>query len=364
MARRWSLVVTLAALLALALVVPAAATGGDGGWLRGRRIVELPVTFNVQNVNNTAVPCEAGGGTYQIQGHITGPARALARPESVTLFLHGLDYGEFFANFEAVPDYDFAQKMAEDGHITVTIDRLGYDNSLNGVNGFDICFGSHATIASQIITQLRSGEYYTGLPHSPTFPKVVLAGHSVGGMIAQIEAYTFDDIDGLMVLSYSDLNLSELAMQASTYATTTCQEQGGFPYYGDFGPDGYVFFGATPQAFIRAHFFVRNADPTVVALTAYPLRNRNPCGDVLSYQAAVQTNLANINAIDVPTLVLSGEEDAIYPQTPDDQASLLDDSVEDLSVVTIPKTGHALTLHLTRDQFQEAVSEWLDERDF
>lgn len=52
------------------------------------------------------------------------------------------------------------------------------------------------------------------------------------------------------------------------------------------GEDFYVFSGATPQDVVSAHFFVRNADPVVVATTA-AVRNRDPCGDVLSYNTAV-----------------------------------------------------------------------------
>lgn len=79
----------------------------------------------------------------------------------------------------------------------------------------DICFGSRADVAHQIVQQLRSGKYTTDGATSLAFPQIVLAGHSVGGLIAQAEAYTFGDIDGLVVLSYSDTDVSPAAKGCS-----------------------------------------------------------------------------------------------------------------------------------------------------
>ena len=319
------------------------------------------MSFTVENTNDTDIACEADGQTYEVRGHLVGPANALEDPQAVTLLLHGLSYGEFFGNYSEQPGYNFAQKQAEDGHVTVVVDRLGYDSS-DKPEGTGICFGSRADIAHQMVEQLRSGDFATDGGDSPSFSTVVLAGHSVGSIIAQAEAYSFGDIDGLMVLSYSDTDVSPAAMTALQTAVTEC-EAGGGPVEGDSGPGGYVYFGAaTPEMFIMAHFFTDNADPTVVQTTA-SLRNRDPCGDITSYKAAVDTNLANIDQIDVPVLVATGGEDAIYPVPADKQASLLTGS-DDVTAVTIPATGHALTLHRTADEFQAEVSQWLVDHDF
>ncbi len=349
------------ALLALPLLLLGTA-GGAQAQDAGEEVVERSVSFTVENTNGTDIACEADGQTYEVRGRLVGPAHALEDPEAVTLFLHGLSYGEFFANYSEQPGYNFAQKQAEDGHVTVVVDRLGYDSS-DKPEGAGICFGSQADIAHQMVEQLRSGDYATeDGAGSPSFSTVVLAGHSVGGIIVQAEAYSFGDIDGLMVLSYSDTDVSPAAMMALQTAVAEC-EAGGGPVEGDSGPGGYVYFGAaTPEMFIMAHFFTDNADPTVVQTTA-SMRNRDPCGDITSYMAAVDTNLANIDQIDVPVLVATGGEDAIYPVPADKQASLLTGS-DDVTAVTIPATGHAVTLHRTADEFQAEVSQWLVDRDF
>lgn len=328
----------------------------------GSQTVQREVSFEVQNVNRSKIPCEADGETYTVRGTITGPQQALDDPQAVTLFLHGLSYGEFFGNYGEQPGYNFAEKQAEAGHVTVTVDRLGYDSS-DKPDGTGICFGSRADIAHQIVTQLRGGDYQADdAEAAPAFPEVVLAGHSVGGIIAQAAAYSFGDIDGLMVLSYSDTTVSPAAMGALETAIAAC-EAGGATSEGDPGAPGYVYFGAdTPEMFIMAHFFTPNAEPVVVDTTA-ALRNMDPCGDITSYKAAVDTNKANVASITTPTLVLTGGEDAIYPVPAEEQAALLT-GVQDITSVTIPATGHALTLHNTKDQFSAELSAWLDARGF
>lgn len=208
-----------------------------------------------------------------------------------------------------------------------------------------------------MVQQLRAGSYTTSGAVSPTFPKVVLAGHSVGAIIAQAEAYSFGDIDGLVLLSYSDTDVSLSAQAALGIAIDQCKA-GGQRQGGTTGPNGYIYFGAdTPEKFIEGHFYTPNADPKVVETTA-ALRNRDPCGDILSYKTAVAANLANVGKIKTPTLVLAGGRDAIYPVPATKQASLLTGS-EDVTPVTVPETGHALTLHRSADQFEAHLSSWL-----
>jgi len=347
--------VLLAVLAVPALLMAAAPAAGastapasSGSSVAGGEVVQEAVSFAVRNVNGTSIDCKTDGAAYTVRGHITGTAQSLADPQAVTLLLHGLSYGEFFSNFTAVSGYNFADQQAQAGHVTVTVDRLGYGASDKPV-GQNICFGSRADIAHQMVQQLKAG--------SVKFPKVVLAGHSVGSIIAQTEAYTFGDIDGLMVLSYSDTDVSLGATAALAIATQQCQA-GGMRQHGDSGPAGYVWFGAdTPEKFIEAHFYTPGADPTVVNAVA-AVRSEDPCGDILSYKKAVAADLANIGKITVPTLVLIGGKDAIYPVPAAKQAGLLTGTT-DVTAVTIPDTGHALTFHRSKDQFQAQVSLWL-----
>ncbi|MGH7821363.1 MAG: alpha/beta fold hydrolase, partial [Candidatus Binatia bacterium] len=179
-------------------------------------VSSTPVTFSVVNTNESMVPCSSDGAAYQISGHLVAPD---ALPAAVTLYLHGLGYGEWFWNFGAVAGYDFAAGLAADGHASVIIDRLGYGQSALA-DGNASCLGAQATIAHQIVGQLRDGSYTldgvagTTASPNPAFSAVALAGHSAGGAIAEIEAYSFDDVDALIVMSYADQGASPDALAA------------------------------------------------------------------------------------------------------------------------------------------------------
>lgn len=141
---------------------------------------------------------------------------------------------------------------------------------------------------------------------------------------------------------------------------TAC-EAGGKGVEGASGSPGYVYFGAaTAQQFTAAHFLTANADPSVVDTTA-SLRNRDPCGDIQSYEAAAANSLAHLGEIDVPVLTLTGGNDAIYPVPASEQASLFT-GTDDVTAVTVTQTGHALTLHNSADEFRGEVGRELARR--
>ncbi|SDY62639.1 hypothetical protein SAMN05661080_04081 [Modestobacter sp. DSM 44400] len=103
-------------------------------------IVSVPISFKVQNVNRTPIPRQADGETYTVRGHVWAPAEAATDldHDTATLYLHGLGLGEFFWTNPDVPGYDFAAQQARDGHISVVVDRLGYDDS-DDPPGKEIC---------------------------------------------------------------------------------------------------------------------------------------------------------------------------------------------------------------------------------
>lgn len=170
----------------------------------GNRVVQIPVSFRVRNVNRSKVACPADGRTYTERGDLVAPAGDLTgRAKTVTLYLHGLGLGKFFWRFRAVAGYDYAAALVRAGQAAVVVDRLGYHAS-GKPPGKKLCLGSQADIANQEVADLRDGRYRLTGHHPPRFRRVVLAGHSFGGLIAQIEAYSFGNISGLIVMSYGD----------------------------------------------------------------------------------------------------------------------------------------------------------------
>ena len=318
-------IVAWAAALLLAGAAPAAAVRVE------------PVAFKIANVNGSDVPCPADGSSYYVHGSLVAPGGPL--PRSVTLYLHGLSYGEFFFRFGAVPGYDAAIELARAGHASVVVDRLGYRSS-SGPAGGGVCVGSQADVAHQIVEQLRSRF---------GFKRVALVGHSAGGLIAQIEAYSFGGVDALGVLSYADSGSSPLVLQTAADTTARCLTP---------GSSGFEYFGATEDDFKAGH--VHDMDPTVLA-ALLKLRTRDPCGDIESLGQAVAVDQALTRSITVPVLVLIGDHDAFFPPPAADQQQGAYGS-SDVTSVTLAGTGHAVALGRSAPAFRAALSAWLAKR--
>lgn len=304
------LVAALVLALVLALVVGCGGEGAPPGpepEPEPAAVARVAVSFRVQNVNTTAVPCPADGAEYTVSGVLAGPREALASGSvrAGSLYLHGLNASgaEFF---DAAPNAgsdagaSYINAMAARGEVSVAIDRLGYAAS-PGPPGVEDCLGAQADMAHQIVQSLRAGDYATGDGSTPPrLERVVLGGHSAGSLIAELAAHTFGGIDGLILMSYSDLVIS--------------------PAY------------------------------------------RLVLAQVPSYAAAVQANLAHVGEIEAPTLIVIGGDDPVFPPPAGPrQAELLSGSA-DVTQVTLPGVGHALTLEPDSHRVAEVVDGWLEDQ--
>jgi hypothetical protein len=243
---------TIPILGALALAVSTAVIPATPPAGAADDIVELPVTFKVNNHNHSLVPCPADGKDYSIAGHIVAPAKALDDAKAATLYLHAVTFGEYYWRFKAVPGYDYASIMARKGHVSVTIDRLGYGSSPKPEGNAGTCFGSEADVAHQIVEQLKGGRYNLDGRAPVAFKKVFTAGSSVGGMTAHIEAYSTSSTDGLINFGWGDHNISQYAFDEYNDLMRRCFEGGdkGTPGYAAFAKnsrDTFYFHSATPE---------------------------------------------------------------------------------------------------------------------
>lgn len=318
-------------------------------------VVSQPISFAVQNVNKSGVgACAADGKTYTIRGHLTGPEAALESPNagSGTLYLHGLELGEWFWRIP-VDGFDHVTELAESGHVSVTIDRLGYGESDHPA-GKQSCVGSQATIAHQIVQQLRAGSY-SGEMH-PAFSRVALAGHSLGGSIAQVEAFSFKDVDAVAILSYADVALSASAVFTALSWGPVCV-QGGQP--SGMGAPGYAYFTAS-QADYRKNFLA--AAPPAVLAYGDTRRAINPCGDLQSAVPSAAFSVLKAKQIKVPVLLLMGDKDLVF-----DSARLPLQAVlygGPTTTKVIPGATHGLTADATAAEFRGALEEWLVSQGF
>ena len=316
--------------------------------------VVLDASFRVQNTNTSGVPCPSDNAAYTVYGHLVGPQSALAgpAPRVVTVYLTGEDAGEWNWRLTAIPGYDWPAQMARLGHVSLTIDMLGYGAS-GHPDGEQSCWGSQADVAHQVITQLRKGSYAVdrGLPMK--FQKIVLAGHDAGGAIAEIEAYSYKDIDGLALVTYADQGFTPLLMERFARAGTVCAG-GGEPAYPG-GPGGYYYM-ERPDEYEPDLFY--DADPAVID-AVIRLRERNPCGGIASATTAVNTDSARVAEITKPVLLVIGREDKMWTQDGWALQRQHFSGSSDVTAVSISGTGHFPMFEGTLPQFRAIFSDWL-----
>jgi pimeloyl-ACP methyl ester carboxylesterase len=316
------------------------------------KVTSLPVAFQVKNTNTTGVPCTPDGATYTVRGHLTGPRAALVRPgprPGATLYLHGLGLGEWLWRFRQIPKYDFAQSMARLGHVSVTVDRLGYGASDKPASGKSSCIGSQADIAHQIIGQLRAASYGVsgGIAHS--FRRVAIAGHSAAGQISLTEAYTYSDVKALVVVGFSFSNLPR-ANNEFGFERIAC-DAGGDPVP---GLTDYGFFGRTDAGFRSTMF--RSA-PKAVQDAAIKLHYPDPCGDNYSLIPAIQRQAASVGKVKVPVLVVCGTNDVLYaPFGCEAQAERFSKG----RTLILRNTGHGVPLERGAKTFRKRLDRFLD----
>src|SRR5436190_4089750 len=97
--RAASLLIALVAALAVQGWTTATAHASSSG------VVDVPVSFSVQNTYGDRDPCPSDGKSYVVRGHLTGPRAAIVgpAPRAVALYYEGFDTGEWMWRFRVAP---------------------------------------------------------------------------------------------------------------------------------------------------------------------------------------------------------------------------------------------------------------------
>jgi pimeloyl-ACP methyl ester carboxylesterase len=343
----------------VALVWTGATFGLQPASAAGQSVVDLPVSFTVHNTNTSKDPCYSDGADYTVKGHISAPQGSLAtgHGDVITVYLYGYEAGEWNWHLQGVPGYDYAAEMAKLGHASLTIDELGYGASGRPQDGNLTCEGAEADITHQIIQMLRHGTYTLGSGPGVDFKRIVLAGHDIGGQVADIEAYSYSDVDGLLIMTYADQGFTPWIIERATVAANDwCTTS---PLDTESGqPTGYVHYVSAEEW--RTLLFY-DADPSVVDATE-ALRNPNPCGIIRSTPPAVPGDKALDSLITVPVLVVFGDKDTLVWDRAGQEQQEDNYGSSDKTTVFIPNAGHFVMFEKTASLLRLTVSDWLESR--
>lgn len=334
------LTVLLVAMLAGALAGPPATAAPP-------RVASRAVVFDVENTNATSVLCVPDDESYRLRGRLVGPTDDLdgiGGTLRVNVLVHDLGTGGWFWNLRGHPAYDYAARLAERGETTLVLDRLGYAGS-RLADGLATCLGAQADMLHQVVQHLRSGHYrYVDATagSAPAAAHVVTHGHGVGAAIAQVEAAEFDDVSGLVLMSWTDSGATSLALRTAARQSRDCLDE-------DYAP-----FAAT-RADFRELLFA--SAPAAVQRAAARRRSEDPCGDVASLGPLRLDAGLTAGQVDAPVLLLYGAKDKLVRSgARDAQAAAYPTRV---TMKVFPGAGSALPLERSAGKVRSTVLRWL-----
>ncbi|AOS65613.1 alpha/beta hydrolase [Actinoalloteichus hymeniacidonis] len=355
---RSRIVSALAAVIAVTGIAVSPAAAAD----QETEIIDVPVSFTVQNINRTLNQCDTDGETYTVHGYLTGPAEVLTEGDPpVTLYVHGTNTAQWIWRLD-VEGRNYVEELAERGHVSVSIDRLGYgENPLS--NGFDTCTGANADVAHQVVEQLRAGDYQVDgdapAAEGIEFSQVFMGGHSSGALVAELVAYSFGSIDGIVSTGWAAIGITSETARRFFPMFDSCQrtiapgaevEAGQTP--------GYVYFDQTLDDFYQG-----SVSDTIDPVVREAIADRHvpsPCGVMVSEPLSILEDLTHLADIEVPVHFVFGAEDTLREGV-EPYPGLFTGS-EEISEITIPDAGHIMLIDNNAELVYDSIAEWLDQR--
>lgn len=333
----------------------------NAAWATPGSIADIKVAFEVVNKNGSLVSCDSDGRTYTLRGSLVAPMSVLLSPRrTVTLYIHGAAIsGDNMWRMRPSGDvsFDFAWQMARLGHASVSVELVGYGGSVASEHpeGTLVCQGSQADVINQIVDGLKTGTYAAaGMRNAPAFERVGLAGISYGVQFAQPSAYSFRNIDALIVMGYAEPPIPTPEVTGAIGLWVSRCAPPGERKYGAGGPQGYHSFPARllPEAMFN------DPDPAAVA-EFVRLRERDPCGQASSFGARAAADAQHLDEITVPVLLAFGARDELFGQ-PGPQLHLMRFAGSaDRRLLLFPDAGHVFFLEKQRATWLRMIAGWL-----
>jgi pimeloyl-ACP methyl ester carboxylesterase len=276
-------------------------------------------------------------------------------------------------HFTAAPGVDHITEMARLGHTSVSLHLLGYRSS-DPVDGFTLCYAAYADQVQQVIDHLRAGSYTMAGRSGPAFEQVALAGHSLGGLYAELATVSFHGADALIVQGWTDYLWMGTLPAGVDEGVDSAHP---FPYRAAAGfahrcvtapeskqpggPGGWAYIFTTRAEF---ELLVHDIDPDVLEASS-KLYEQDPCGTLDSTPAALAANISLAPTVDVPVLLANGDRDPLAAPTQIElQRARYELGSDDVSSLIVPATAHMVMLERTAPVFRAGLSSWLKARGF
>lgn len=337
-----------------------------------------PVSFSVK-LTSTATT------TYQLAGQLC--ADGFVQGKTIQVTVHG---GGFDHNYWDFPldssTYSYARYMAAAGYSVLNLDRVGVGQSSrpSGADLYGMDLHVDAFALHQVVQAIRGGIIVPGFGPVGFFgERVELVGHSLGSLIAAIEAATYADVDGIIMSSITHVpgpagqasfGLIQQACLDPLFSFLPC-DAGGAPLPMGIGYEIGIptlpasLGGGDTWSFL---FFQGLHDPAVQT-QAEALRQTFAAAEFNSVPAALgfpDPSTDVTPGVGVPVLLAVGDSDTFVcqPGYCSSAAALLANESEHFSSSTcletkiVPDAGHLVNLHASAPQWFGFARDWSDRR--
>lgn len=294
-------------------------------------------------------PADGQARSWEVSATYCQPFRWQGR--EVDILTHGATYTGDYWDWKQQPElYSYVGKTLAAGRATLDYDRIGNGDSTRPLS-------TEITMASDawVLHQLVRGLHFLG------YRQINSVSHSYGSGVALAEASTYDDVSTVVLSGYLH-RPSNPAVTAGNYPANLD------PKFADAGLDGGYL---TSRPGVRGtSFHAPTSDPAVVAfddehkdlvsltgLLGFLSARGVPAGDNIS------------RLVNVPVLVVNGQQDAIFCYQPAvfncaDEAAVTANEApfyQSVEVHTVADSGHDLTLHQSANVSFGIINHWLQE---
>ncbi|MCE7003910.1 alpha/beta hydrolase [Kibdelosporangium philippinense] len=292
--------------------------------------------------------------TLTVSGAMHGTLCQPAGPASdtVMVLVPGATYNSVYWDFPyQLNTYSFTKAMTAGGYATFALDRLGTGQSTRPLS-VQLTTLTQADAVHDVIQALRAGAV-----GGTAFSKVILGGHSLGSVIAAVEAATFHDVDAVLITGASHQPNAINAAALLTVHTASVALLPGFPNH-DAG-----YFTTVPGHRKPAFHDPDFVDPAALALD-------EATKDVVSYTEAPDGFALGVFTpysalINVPVLVANGQRDSQFCGALAQcnglwqlQESLYYLGSPALSFYLLPTAGHSINYNPDAPLLHAAVLNW------
>ncbi len=255
-------------------------------------IVSTPAWADEQaSCQEVSVPVAVAGDAHaRIAGSLCLPEE---RVDAIQVLVPGATYNRIYWDF---PERSYARYAQDHGQATLAMDRLDTGRSTQ-VDPQLVTVQADASSIHQVIDALRAGKV-----GGQRFSRVLLAGHSLGSIVAVDEAATYHDVDALALTGFSHFPRASFLAAVPVILKPT--QTDGDPRLAN-RPVGELTIDGPDRK--KSFYAPDDADPKVVATDA-ATKDTLTANELTSFP----TYQLDMNRVTAPTLIAVGNKDAAF----------------------------------------------------